>query len=109
MNTPTADAMTKPANMPTSNVPAEPAMSRLSPTIGSLRPQKPSFARSERAGCENQEPAQFRRPEVDTFLLRAHAKRRRVREKSGPLEPCRPGMRGRSGSLRLAHRLKTIA
>ena len=40
MKTPTADARTKPANMPTSNVPADPAISRLSPTIESLRPQK---------------------------------------------------------------------
>ena len=52
MKTPTADAMTKPANMPTSNVPAEPAMSRLSPTFRSLRAVMASFARSERAGRE---------------------------------------------------------
>ena len=78
MKTPTAEAMTKPANMPTSNVPAEPEMSRLSPTIGSLRVTFGLSARSQRAGRENQESAKFWCPEVETLFLRAGAQGCRV-------------------------------
>src|SRR5437667_5073791 len=109
MKTPAAEAMTKPANMPTRNVPAEPEMSRLSPTIGSLRALVALSARSERAGREKQESAKFWCPEVETLFLSAGAKGRRVRQQRRPLEARWPGVRGRGGRLSLGHRLKTIA
>src|SRR6266550_5628252 len=109
MTMPAADAMTKPASMPTSNVPSEPAMSRLIPTIGSLRALIRSFARAERAGSKKQEPTKFGRPKVEALVFRARTEGRRVRQERGPLEPRRPLVRGRGSSLRLAHGFKTIA
>src|SRR2546422_7200555 len=101
--------MTKRANIPTSNAPAEPEMSRLSPTIGSLRVALGLSARSERAGREKQESAKFWCPEVETLFLRAGAQGRRVRQQRRPLEARWPGVRGRGSRLGLAHGLKAVA
>ena len=83
-------------------------MSRLIPTIGSLRALFPSLARSERAGSKKQEPTKFGRPKGDALVLRALTEGRRVRQERGPLEPRLPLVRGRGGPLGLAHRFKTI-
>src|SRR2546430_17386575 len=104
-----ADAMTKRGRMPTNRFPRDRAMSRLTPTMGSLRALIPSPACSERVGGKKQEPAKFGHPKVETLFLRPLTEGRRVRQERGLLEPRRPGVSGRGGPLGLAHRFKTIA